>query len=342
MRYASHLRIALLAGLILVPLHATVFAQTSDQNTANIKVTVDRVNVGVVVTDAAGQFIQGLHREDFHIFDNGAEQPITDFMSVDEPAQVLLLVESGPAVYFLQGGHLRAVQLLLDGLSASDRVAIARYDERAEPVLDFVGDKQIAAGTLNEFDFSFGFGQLNLASSLLTAMDWLVHVPGKKSLVLLSTGVDTSPPEVIQRLFDRLKTTEVRVLAVSLAGTVPGSSPPGKKSAKKNLAVDEKAKIAAEGLAHANLELKSIAEANSGRAYFPVSETEFEQVLKAISQLIRHEYSLGFDPPTHDGKLHVIGVTLRTGDATRPSAPSAAAYRVDHRQAYVAPGPGSE
>ena len=342
MRRVSHIRFLLLAGLILVPRLATVFAQTPDQNSPNIKVTVNRVNVGVVVTDAAGHFIQGLHREDFRVLDNGVEQPITDFMSVDEPAQVLLLVESGSAVYFLQGGHLRAVQLLLDGLSASDRVAIAKYDERAEPVLDFVGDKQIAAGTLNAFHFSFGFGQLNLASSLTTALDWLAHVPGKKSVVLLSTGVDTSPPEAIQLLFDRLKTTEVRVLAVSLAGTVPGSSPAGKKSAKKNQIADEKFEIAAEGLARANQELKSIAEANSGRAYFPLSEVDFEQVLKDISQLIRHEYSLGFDPPSHDGKLHVIRVTLRSGDATLPSAPSTAAYRVDYRQAYVAPGPESE
>lgn len=342
MRYASPLRIIFLAGSILVPRHTSTFAQAPDQNPPNIKVTVDRVNVGVVVTDAAGQFIQGLHREDFHVLDNGLEQPITDFMSVDEPAQVLLLVESGPAVYFLQGGHLRAVQLLLDGLSASDRVAIARYDERAEPVLDFVGDKQVAAGTLNAFHFSFGFGQLNLASSLTTALDWLAHVPGKKSLVLLSTGVDTSPPEAIQLLFDRLKTTEVRVLAVSLAGTVPGSSPSEKKSAKKSRVADEKVEIAAEGIARANQELKFIAEANSGRAYFPLSEADFEQVLKDISQLIRHEYSLGFDPPLHDGKLHIITVTLRSGAVARPSAPSAAVYRVDHREAYVAPAPGSE
>lgn len=303
---------------------------------------MDRVNVGVVVTDIKGQFIQGLSREDFRVFDNGAEQPITDFMSVDEPAQVLLLVESGPAVYFLQGGHLRAVQLLLDGLSASDRVAIARYDERAEPVLDFVGDKQIATGTLNSFHFSFGFGQLNLASSLVTALDWLANVPGKKSLVLLSTGVDTSPPEAFQQLSNRLTTTEVRVLAVSLAGTVPGRSPAEKKSAKKNHVAEEKVEIAAEGLARANQELKSIAEANSGRAYFPQSEADFEQVLKEISQLIRHEYSLGFDPPLHDGKIHVIGVNLRRGDVIQPSSPSATAYRVDHRQAYVAPGPGGE
>lgn len=342
MRHASRLRVVVLACLILVLAHTSAFAQAPNQSTANIKIDVDRVSVDVMVADSNGQFVQGLRREDFRVFDNSVEQPITDFMSVDEPAQVLLLVESGPAVYFLQGGHLRAVQLLLDGLSADDRVAIARYDERAEPVLDFVGDKQIAAGALNAIHFSFGFGQLNLASSLLTALDWLSQVPGKKSLVLLSTGVDTSPPGEIQRLFDRLKTTEVRVLAVALAGTVSEPSYAGKKSAKKNHAADQKAQIAAEGLARANQELKSIAEANSGRAYFPLSEADFEQVLKDISQLIRHEYSLGFRPPLHDGKLHAIKIAVRSRDATKSDPQRVAAYHLDYRQAYVAPGPESE
>src|SRR5579859_2204069 len=75
--------------------------QQTAQTSPDIHVSVDRVNVGVVVTDSSGQFVVGLSREDFHIFDDGAEQPITDFLSVDGPAQVLILIEAGPAVYLL-------------------------------------------------------------------------------------------------------------------------------------------------------------------------------------------------------------------------------------------------
>src|SRR5690349_10467189 len=56
-----------------------------------IRVNVERVNVSVAVTDAAGNFIEGLRREDFRVFDNNVEQPITDFLPVEEPAQILLL-----------------------------------------------------------------------------------------------------------------------------------------------------------------------------------------------------------------------------------------------------------
>src|SRR6266446_10892469 len=97
-----------------------------------IQVSVDRVSVGVIVTDSGGRFVEGLRREDFHIFDNGVEQPLTGFAAVEEPAQVLLLIEAGPAVYLLEGGHLQASDTLLNNLSPNDRVAIASYSKAPE------------------------------------------------------------------------------------------------------------------------------------------------------------------------------------------------------------------
>src|SRR3989441_2538845 len=91
--------------------------QNSQEQAQAIRINVDRVNVGVIVTDASGHFVEGLHRGDFHVFDNGIEQPLTDFAAIEEPAQVLLLIEAGPAVYLLEGGHLQAAHSLLNGRS---------------------------------------------------------------------------------------------------------------------------------------------------------------------------------------------------------------------------------
>ena len=109
-----------------------------------IRVDVQRVNVGVIVTGARGLFIRGLKREDFHAFDNNIEQSITEFSTVDEPAQVLLLVEAGPAVYFLQDAHIFAADAMLQGLAPSDQVAIARYDIEPAPILPFTNNKAVA------------------------------------------------------------------------------------------------------------------------------------------------------------------------------------------------------
>jgi len=318
--------------------------QQTAQTSPDIHVNVDRVNVGVVVTDSSGQFVRGLSREDFHIFDDGAEQPITDFLSMEGPAQVLLLIEAGPAVYLLQGVHLQAVHALLAGLAPSDRVAIARYNEAAEPILNFTPDKPVAAGALDQLHFNLGFGQLNLASSLATALDWLGRVPGKKSIVLLSTGIDTSPPTAVQNLLARLKFSDVRVLAVSLGGELRSPQSAEKKRSKKVPATPEKTLAVNEALSQADEELKAIAQANGGRAYFPLTSRDFAEVFTQIAQLVRHEYNLGFVPPAHDGKIHSIDVRVTDSpSASSSSAPSNAppnsAYRVDHRQAYVAPPP---
>jgi Ca-activated chloride channel homolog len=317
--------------LLLAPL---ALSQQSDQTPPEIRVSVDRVNVGVVVTDARGQFISGLNREDFHLFDDGVEQPITDFFAVDEPAQVLLLIEAGPAVYLIEGGHLQAIHSLLDGLSPGDRVALARYNNAPELILDFTPDKRTAAAALDQLRFNVGFGQLNLASSLATALDSLARIPGKKSLILLSTGFDTSPPAAAQNLLSRLKSTDVRVLAISLGGELRSSNSPEKKHSKKDPPPSDKAQVAAEGFAQADEALKAIAEANGGRVYFPRTTKDFAEVFTEIAQLVRHEYNLGFVPPAHDAKLHLIDVRVTGSD---PS--TAAALRVDHRQAYVAPPP---
>lgn len=321
------------------------WSQQSPSPSPNIRVDVDRVNVGVLVTDQNGRFLTGLQRVNFRVFDDGVEQPVSDFFTTDEPAQVLLLIEAGPAVYMLRGGHLRAVTSLLQGLAPNDRIAIARYNEKAEPLLNFTTNKEAAFEAMDGLQFNLGFGQLNLASSLWTALDWLASVPGKKSIVLLSTGVDTSPPAGIQKLLERLKSTDVRVLAVSLGRELRVPVPAEKKRSRAVQDATDRATAVNDTLAQADEELKAIAEANGGRVYFPSSEKDYSTVFAEIAELVRHEYSLAFIPPVHDGRLHAIKVQI-TGPEVEmsvgqtSSATPQPSYHVDHRQAYIAPSPG--
>jgi Ca-activated chloride channel family protein len=301
-----------------------------------IRVSVDRVNVGVIVTDSQGRFVGGLSREDFHVFDNGVEQPLTDFAAIQEPAQLLLLVEAGPAVYLLQGGHLRSVFAMLNGLSEGDRVAIARYDQAPQPILNFTADKRTASAALDQLSFNLGFGQLNLASSIAVVLDWLAQVPGKKSLILLSTGVDTSPPGVSEALLARLQVSDVRILAVSLTGDLSSPQSPRKKSSKKDKTLPDKSESTTAEFAQARQNLKVLSGTTGGRAYFPANTKEFGEVYADIAQLVRHEYSLAISPPAHDGKVHALEIRVDSAPSAAPNSP-APAYHVDHRRAYLAP-----
>lgn len=309
----------------------------------SIRVSVNRVNVGVVVTDASGKFVEGLQRDNFHIFDNGVEQPISDFLAVDEPAQVLLLIEAGPAVYFLESGHLQAAHALLSGLSTEDRVAVVKYAEAPQPMIDFTTDKQVAAYTFEALRFNLGFGSLNLSSSVSKVLDWLAapntqqnqQAAGKKTIVLLSTGVDTSSEKQFQELQQGLKISDVRILAVSLSGDLR-NPPAGNKN--KNKSQSAKAALTSQQFAEADALLRQIAENTGGHAYFPANSKEFTAVFAEIAQTVRHEFSVAFIPPANDGLVHSLEVRVTPAPSeTQPAA--ASAYRVDYRRAYLAPSP---
>jgi Ca-activated chloride channel family protein len=302
-----------------------VGAQEKPQEQApTIRVNVDRVNVGVIVTDTHGHFVENLRREDFHVFDNGIEQPLTGFATFDEPAQVLLLIESGPAVVFLGKSHFHAADTLLNSLAPGDRVAIASYSKDPELLFDFTPDKTMARLALQNLNFMAGFGDLNLSSSLASAIDWLTTLPGKKTIVVLSTGLDTSPPEKWPMVQQKLKASDVRILAVSLSGDF-------RKPAKhRKLSPQERSDRAfvKRGFAAADQSLHQLSEATGGRVYFPKNQKQFDRAYAEIAQLVRHEYSLAFTPPSHDGQVHSITVKVKSFGR-----------RVDHRQAYLAPAP---
>ena len=290
----------------------------------SIRVDVARVNVGVVVTGDKGKFVEGLRREAFHVFDNGTEQPITEFASIEEPGQVLLLVEAGPAAYFLQGANLSAAGAMLNGLSAGDRVAVARYTDAALGIQDFTADKTSTQAALSSIQFNLGFADLNLSSSLATVLDWLERVPGKKTIVLISTGVDTSPEPVAAALQARLQTGEVRILCVSTSGPLRN----GKQGSKARIQQMQDEFASADG------RLQAIATLTGGRAYFPMNAKAFQETYREAAEIVRHEYSLAFALPAADGALHSIDVKVdRPGAAGKP----ATAYRVDHRKGYQAP-----
>jgi Ca-activated chloride channel family protein len=326
-RLAALLTCALVSAGLVAPC-APLFAQEqAPATTEPIRIAVDRVNVDVIVTDAKGNFVENLRRQDFQILDNNSPQPITDFVSVDAPGQVLMAVEAGPAVYLLQDSHLFVADALLGGLSSGDRVAIIRYNDAPAPLLNFTTDKQAAQAALDQIQFNLGYGNLNLSSSLNTVLDWLAPVPGKKAIVLVSTGVDTSSQDSMRALLARLQTGDVLVLAVSMSGPLRNGTKGTKSQNEQTQQV----------LEQANAWLKTLAESTGGRAYFPENAKAFRETYRQIAQLVRHEYSLAFAPPVADGAAHAIDVKVNPGTAgSKDKTPD---YRVNHRRGYIAPKP---
>ena len=336
MNFYRFLPAALLLAAAICLCSFTAAQENPQPPKQTIQVNVERVNVGVIVTDHGGHFVEGLRREDFRAFDNGIEQPLNGFTAIEEPGQVLLLIEAGPAVYLLEGGHEWAADALLRGLSADDRVAVVKYADSPATLLDFTADKGAVDAAFGQLRFNLGFGSLNLTSSVSKVLEWLASVQGKKTIVLLSTGVDTSPSNEAALLMQKLRVSDVRLLAVSLAGSLQNLQASGKKKSSANDSGQT-----AQQFEQAGELLKQMAASAGGRAYFPATAREFNSVYAEIALIIRHEYSLAFSPPIRDGRAHSIEVRVNASQTTASNR-QATSNRVDHRQGYIAPIPKNE
>jgi Ca-activated chloride channel family protein len=286
-----------------------------------IRVDVNRVNVGVVVTNGSGKFIEGLQKSDFHVFDNGVEQPITEFLANDDPAQVVLMLECGPSMILFGKENIQKADALISSLAPNDRVAIVCYSSGAVVQFELSADQSASRMALRELNFHVGSGDLNLSQSLLAVLAWLSTVPGKKTVVLISSGVDSSPPKITGEFQTDISSSDVRVLAVSTSKEL-------KKSPKKHKRTRQEKESRAQLdpiLKNGDALLRNLAAATGGRAYFPKGAKEYEKTYAEIAQIVRHEYNVSFAPQSLDGKLHSLRVTAKHG------------ARVDYRQAYLAP-----
>jgi Ca-activated chloride channel family protein len=318
---------AYVLGFILLTNPAVTNAQGTSKTIPSsnpIRVSVDRVAVGVTVTGARRNFVKGLHREDFRLYDDDIAQEITGFFPIAEPAQVVLMLENGPAALFIAPSAMRAGEAFLNRISPTDEVAIVSYSKAPTLELDFTTDKSKADEGLKGLNFTGGYAQLNLVSSVLATQDWLRSAPGKKTIVLLSTGLNDSNPNDWQPVQRKLEASDVQILAVSIAGAL---RTPLKE---KKLSPDERdeRKYVQAGFAGGDRMLRLLTDATGGHGYFPKNAKEFGDVYGEIAQIVRNEYRLEFIPPSADGKLHTFKVKVRP-----------AWYHVNYRQAYCAPSP---
>jgi VWFA-related protein len=300
-----------------------------------LQVTTEMVQIGVSVLATGGDFVSGLQRRNFRVLEGGSERPLVFFAPTDAPAQILVMVETSPAVYLIQSQHIAAAYALLDGLAADDEVALVTYDQAPRAVLAFTPDKNALLNALGQIQFSVGMGQLNFYDSLSTALDWIAPVNGKKALVLLTTGLDSSSPARWDALVQKLRARDVVIFPVALGGWLRHAPDKPDKKKKATAAPQEDSQV----FAAADQALLSLAAITGGRAFFPQSAKDFAPMYQQIAAALRHQYLLGITPQ-HDGQFHPL--TVEVLDASgQPFATEGkkATHRIFSREGYLAPGP---
>jgi Ca-activated chloride channel homolog len=321
-------------------------AQQPDQESPPaLRATTELVKIDVAVQDKHGNFRAGLEQGDFRVSEDGKDQRIVFFAPTEAPAHVLVMVETSPAVYLIHEQHLSAVYALLDGLAEDDQVALVAYDRAPRPILGFTSEKASLAAVLPQIQYTIGMGDLNFYDSISTVLGWLAPLQGKKAVVLLTTGLDSSPPERWNALVQKLRGDDAVIFPVALGGSLRQPGNKKKKTPKTAPAPEAEGDTGASdstnplSFAKADEGLTSMARITGGRVYFPQSADDFAAIYREIAAGLRHQYVLGI-VPEHDGRFHPLAVEV-LGSSSRPSTSKAKGveYKVFAREGYLAPAP---
>jgi len=77
---------SLLFLALLIAFPSVAQSPSQQPQTPSIQISVNRVNVGVIVTDAQGNFVPDLRSENFHIFDDGGGNFGSTLVRTQRPA----------------------------------------------------------------------------------------------------------------------------------------------------------------------------------------------------------------------------------------------------------------
>ncbi len=321
-----------------------------------IRVVSPLVPVTCSVTDASGAALAGLSRENFRVFDDGVEQPLTYFDASTQPATIALVIDASPSILPQSDEMKTASRALVDGLTPADQVAVIDFSAHTYLLLPFSNDWGLIRQAISRINVRELFGDTggsNIYQSVfLAAHELFAGRTGRKAIVLLTDGQDSGlgltldpvtasprPGFPSNRLtFDdvshALAANDIQLFAVSTQSRPKIMTPAWLTSHSANTLLTgdvRDLKVPAYTLYLAELTRRV-----GGQLYFLRESDSLTDTFREIARRVRAEYTLGFAPPQteatagrptwHSLRVEVVGHT-GVNVASRPgyyAAPPAA------------------
>ena len=310
--------------------------QTQPQQTPggfSISVTVPVVNVDAVVTDNNGNYLTGLKKENFRITEDGAAQAITNFALTDAPITIVLLLEFSKLGYQIFTYNARNWSAaFLNNLKPNDWVALETFNMRPNVEVDFTHNRDEIMRGLYQLVFP-PFSESNLFDALSDVLDRMKDVKGRKSVLVLASGIDTFSKMNLDQVMKRIRETDATIFTVGV----------GEQLFLRADATGGLGSIGRMNYLQAQNQLKTFAAMTGGRAWLPRFDGEIPSIMQDVAASLRNQYSLAYTPSnaTLDGKYRKIKVELVAPDGgpltVTDQKGKKVKFQVYARQGYTAP-----
>jgi VWFA-related protein len=131
-----------------------------------------------------------LQKQDFQIFENGVEQKIDSFASIEQPFTVILMIDVSPSTNFrIEEIHDAAIAFV-NQLRRDDKVVVISFDEKVRVLSQPTNNRAVLRDAILRSQFGDGTSLYDAVGFVLA--DQLRRIQGRKAVVLFTDGVDTT------------------------------------------------------------------------------------------------------------------------------------------------------
>lgn len=293
---------------------------TEEQPQDVIRIDTDLVPIDVTVTDAKGRLVRNLKKEDFKLFEDGAERPIASFNvekieGVPRPVAIVFALDLSGSMSAEEVTRVSdAMREFSKRLAEHPAVfAVMTFGMRVKTLQTFTNDREKLDRAFNRLGHEPNGMSTHTYDAVDDAVRMLVrHAPPtlqhqltKRAVVVITDGFpvgDTVSPDTV---IERANASDTSVYVV----TMP--------SFTHLLASTQMTPLPTP------LDVSGLVEKTGGRSVY-ANEKDLGPLFRSIAEEVAAAYVLGFYPPPEirtDGKFHTIRVEGPRGMTLRQSRP---------------------
>lgn len=275
--------------------HSSEISFSPTTNTVTLKLSVEDVN---------GFFVPNLRRNNFAVYENGVRQKNVTVEVEHSPVTLAVLMEMGGRSQqlnkMLASDAMYVAKPVLDVLGRDDKFAVFTYDDGLRTVVDFDAPH-------DKWDAAFsnipvpGFSEANFYDAAIAVLDRLASMPGRKALLVISTGIDTFSHASFDDVTKKAEAANTPVYVIGLGDV-----------ARQTILGPDRGPLARIDWNQCERQLETLARLSGGRSYVRASTVDVPGVYDDIMENLRVRYVVTYvsSEPLTDPAPRTVQVKL--------------------------------
>ena len=281
-----------------------------------IGVNVDLVMMYTSVFDKKGNFVGGLEKKDFNVYEDGVKQEIASFSREDIPISMGIILDLSGSMESKIDRITSAARAFIQSSNPQDEVFLIGFNDEAELLQGFTNNIDEITDAL---DNAIVMGGTALYDAVYLGVEEAQKgSKTKKTVVVITDGEDRDSKYTLNELVASVQESDVQIFSVGFLSEIE------KKEGIFGIFKKSKAESAREAL-------ERISQETGGKAFFPENISDIHGIVSDIAHELRNQYSIGYFSTNRarDGSWRRVVIKLDLGIIPDP--------QLRYRRGYYAP-----